>query len=107
MFAKRDEGHPMKTCRYRRAKPEDASAVFAVLEEVACEIPIRDGDRTKLFEKVQQCVGLEKSLIATDATGRVIAFLLVEPRAAGNALVLDGKPQPAGLSLSYGGVTKD
>src|ERR1700687_4296958 len=95
--------------RYRCAKSEDASAIFAVLEEVACEIPTTIGDidhRARIFDKVKQRCGLGKSLIATDATGRVVAFLLVEPRAKGNALVLWGEPQPAGLALVYGGVTK-
>lgn len=99
----------MKAPRYRRAKSEDASAIFAVLEEVACEIPVSIGDgdhRAKVFEKVQQWTGLGKSVIATNATGRVVAFLLVQPRARGIALVLWGEPQPAGLELSYGGVTK-
>jgi hypothetical protein len=95
--------------RYRRANAEDVSAIFAVLEEVACEIPITIGDsdhRARVFGKVKQTCGFGKSLIATDKTGRVVAFLLVEPRAKGNALVLWGEPQPAGLALAYGGVTK-
>ncbi len=98
----------VKKPRCRSAKPEDALEIFAVLVEVACEIPvcIKDDDREKVIEKIQAQVGMRKSLVATDAMGRIVALLLVEPRAAGNKLVLDGEPQPAGLNLLYGGVTK-
>jgi hypothetical protein len=88
-----------------------------VLEEVAPEIPIKfkgDDYKAGLFKLVQKCCGLRKSLVAVDADDRIVAFILALPQSKGKKYpVLNpagfpdvGEPQPAGLELWYGGVTK-
>src|ERR1019366_7140593 len=80
--------------RYRLATTDDASAIFAVLEEVAPEIPVRldTPERKKLlFNRLQAGIGSDNVWIALDRYNHVVGFLLAEPE--GEA-----------LDLSYGGV---
>jgi hypothetical protein len=99
--------------RYRLATSNDASAIFAVLEEVAPEIPVcldnpnrKDGDPDGLFRvepgaavqpqhplavRIQEGIGSGNVWIALDRDNQVVGFLLAEP---------DRKA----LELTYGGV---
>ena len=74
--------------RYRLATTDDASAIFAVLEEVAPEIPVRlDTQRTC----IQEGIGSGNAWIALDRDNQVVGFLMAEP-------------DREALELSYGGV---
>jgi hypothetical protein len=80
--------------RYRLATTDDASAIFAVLQEVAPEIPVRlDTLERKdlLFNRIQEGIGSGNVWIALDRDNQVVGFLLAE------------EPREA-LELTYGGV---
>jgi hypothetical protein len=98
----------MSKPRYRLAKIEDTTSIFAVLEEVACEIPLKlmgDNRRTLVLKLIQECCYSRKSWIAVIGTD-IVGFLLVKPRVRRKYLNEDRESEPAGLELSYGGVSK-
>jgi hypothetical protein len=79
--------------RYRLATTDDASAIFAVLGEVAPEIPVcLDTPERKdlLFNRIQEGIGSGNVWIA-DRDNQVVGFLLAEP-------------DREALELTYGGV---
>ena len=70
------------TYRYRRATPGDVSANFAVLEEIAPEIPVYlDSAEQKkaALERVQGYIGSGETWVALDRADQVVGFLLAAP----------------------------
>jgi hypothetical protein len=87
------------TFSYRLAGPNDDTAILAILEEVAPEVPVRlDGEerQQKIQTIIVQCRMSGKSWVAADATGRVTGFILARPDAH------EGK---AAISIQYAGVS--
>jgi hypothetical protein len=82
----------------------DAPGIFAVLDEVAPEIPIILDTRERrelVFNTVKECVDSGESWAVIDDDGRVAAFLLVEP----DKMERFHRDNRA-LHLPYAGVTK-
>jgi hypothetical protein len=89
---------------YRGVVSSDADGIFAVMEEVAPEIPLRldtPEARKVIFNQVVQCCKSEGSCVAVDNAGRIVGFLLAEP----DELERFHHDNQA-LHLPYGGVAK-
>ena len=59
----------------RCAKPADVQAIYAVLEEIVSEIPVRtDGaDRQRLLStRIERCCVAGHSLVAAEASGAIV-----------------------------------
>lgn len=94
----------MVRAHMRIATPNDAPGIFAVLDEVAPEIPVildTKERREGVSNKVKKCVASGESWVAIDDDGRVVAFLLVEP----DKMERFHRDNQA-LHLPYAGVTK-
>jgi hypothetical protein len=90
------------TYRYRLATSDDVSAIFAVLKEIAPEIPLRldNSERQMLvFEQIHRCIGSGEVWIALDRDNQVVGFLLAEPDKLERFF-----HENQALELSYGGV---
>ncbi len=83
---------------YRVANGNDETDILAVLGEVTAEIPVRlDGEerQQKIRTEIRQCHQTKRSLVAVDADGKVVGFVLARPDAH------EGK---AAIYLPYVGV---
>jgi hypothetical protein len=90
--------------KYRGVVSSDADGIFAVLEEVAPEIPLRldtPKAREAIFSRVVKCCRSEGSCVAVDNAGRIVGFLLAEPDEMERFHHND-----QALHLPYGGVAK-
>ena len=91
------------TYRYQRATPRDVPAIFAVLKEIAPEIPVLldNSIRQKLmFERIHNCsIGYGEAWIAFDRDNQIVGFLLAEPDQLERFF-----NENQALELSYGGV---
>jgi hypothetical protein len=70
------------TYQYRLAIASDVSAIFAVLKEVAPEIPVflnNPERQRKIFEQIYRCIDFGEVWIALDRDNQVVGFLLAEP----------------------------
>jgi len=93
----------MKILGFRRARVEDARRVFAILNEVASEIPLvlDTPERGQAIRAVvESCCQHGPSWITLDETGRIVGFLL--GKMTTSDLV---QMEFAGLELVYGGMT--
>lgn len=64
------------------AAPDDAAGIFSVLEGVAPEIPLRIDTRERreaVSSIINDCIAEGESWVATDGSGFVAGFILVEP----------------------------
>ena len=78
----RGPNEAMTELRYRHATTNDVMAIFAVLEQVAAEIPLRlDGDERKerMLAQVRRCCDLGDSWVALEHDHEIVGFLLAEP----------------------------
>jgi ribosomal protein S18 acetylase RimI-like enzyme len=84
-----------KPYQYRLATSEDASAVLAVLVEVAPEIPVEthDGRQELLLQQIKIACVYDSAWIALDRNNQIVGFLMAEP-------------QRREIKLPYGGVRK-
>jgi hypothetical protein len=92
--------------RYRIATPDDASAIFAVLKEIAPEIPVRLDSCTRqklLLKRLKTACGSSNVWIAVTCDNQVAGFLMVDEQ----TIFRDNQIVVAYLDLSYGGVKKD
>ena len=92
----------MSIYEYRLATREDAEAIFVILKEVACEIPVCLRDHKaeeKILEQVHGCCNLGSSWVALDHDHQIVGFLLAEPHERG-----DWYGDDRTLNLPYGGV---
>jgi hypothetical protein len=90
--------------QYRGVLSSDADGIFALLEEVAPEIPVRLNTpeaRATMFRRVVQCCRSEGSCVGVDSAGRIVGFLLAEPDEM-ERFHHDNRA----LHLPYGGVAK-
>jgi hypothetical protein len=70
------------TYQYRLAIPSDVSAIFAVLKEVAPEIPVllnNSKRQMEIFKQIYRCIDSGEVWIALDRDNQVVGFLLAEP----------------------------
>ncbi|WP_141686510.1 hypothetical protein [Bradyrhizobium sp. LMTR 3] len=68
------------TCR--AASEEHHTGILAVLEEAAPEIPVdlNSADKQEIIKAIIfQCCGSGNSLVAVDAKGAVVGFVLAKP----------------------------
>lgn len=88
----------------RVARPSDAATIFAVLAEVASEIPVRlDGmERQNAIRSiVAECCKGKISWVALDEDRKVVGFLLSQIRSTDSAGM-----EFSGVELLYGGMLK-
>ena len=91
---------------YRTVRPDDASAVFRVLTQVAPEIPLlldKPERRRPIRELVGQCCGGKTSWVALNDNVKIIGFLLGRP-SRWHVAIVDN--EPSGVELLYGGMQK-
>jgi hypothetical protein len=92
------------TPEYRVASGDDAIGIFTVLQQVAPEIPL-SLDTPELQETMQaivaECCASGESLVALDADGTVVGFVLAKPDRLERFL-----HKNQALSLRYIGVNK-
>lgn len=72
----------MTEIRYRLATANDAPGIFAVLEEVAAEIPVLldlPERRSKVLGQIQACCASGETWVALDRGRTIVGFLLAEP----------------------------
>jgi hypothetical protein len=84
---------------YRIATNNDEAGILTVLTEVAPEIPVElDGPerQAKIWTEIVQCCKSGKSLVAVEADGKVVGFILARP---------DAYENKAAIQMPYGGVT--
>jgi hypothetical protein len=89
---------------YRLADGDDHTAILAVLEEVAPEIPVDLSTPAHLDAMkniIAECCASGESWVAVDASGTVVGFLLVKADVFERAIHRNNA-----LSLRYAGVSK-
>jgi acetyltransferase (GNAT) family protein len=92
------------TPEYRVANGDDAVGIFTVLQEVAPEIPVSldTPERQEAMQAVvAECCASGESLVAVDADGTVVGFVLAKPDRLERFLYKN-----QALSLRYIGVNK-
>jgi N-acetylglutamate synthase-like GNAT family acetyltransferase len=71
---------------YRQARLDDAGEIHALLLRLAPEIPLLVDTLEReeaLYALVRNCARSGESLVACDAAGRIVGFVLVEPNLLG------------------------
>jgi hypothetical protein len=94
---------------FRLAAPRDAPTIFALLEEVAPEIPLTIRDdlhRQQWLAKVQEWCALRSSIVALRKGGKIVGFQIATPTNAGERMGNPDAPLSDGIMLQYAGVTK-
>jgi N-acetylglutamate synthase-like GNAT family acetyltransferase len=87
------------TIEYRIATPNDETDMYAVIEEVAPEIPVSldtEANQEIIRDIIRECHASGKSWVAIDANGEVVGCVLARPDIH----------EPSAISLRYVGVKK-